>query len=105
MQKLIITLLMFSLILPNSSLAQQDQSLNIAENSDKPGEIGKKFLEFLTKAFKEVWKEAVKIWQKMWEWFKEVWNEYILGWIKDVWQNILDFFKEVIIKRFNRMMK
>ncbi len=104
MNKLAIILLIFGLILPSFSFAQEDQAVGAPESSAELKEIGKKILEFFPMALKAAWQEVLKIWQKTWEWFKNLWNSYIFPFFQNIWQKISDFFLTSIWERFKKLI-
>ncbi|MBZ9569437.1 hypothetical protein KJA16_00760 [Patescibacteria group bacterium] len=96
MNKLVIILLIFGLILPSFSFAQEDQPVKAPESSAELKEIGKKILEFFPMALKGAWQEVLKIWQGIWKWFKNLWDSYIFPFFQNIWQKISDFFRREI---------
>jgi hypothetical protein len=113
MNKLGIILIIIGLILstfsltflPQFSFANDNQFSGLPESSAELEDMGRKFVEFFPRIFKQAWEEAVKIWKTMWNWVKNIWTKYIFAWLKSIWQSIWDFFKEAIVRRFNKIME
>ena len=87
---------------PSFAFAQeinQSQSLKVPKDFDEAWSFVKKVIEPLPRAVGGVWREAVKIWQRMANWFKSIWNSKI--WPKIEWLKIkiLGIFSKEVEKR------
>jgi hypothetical protein len=102
--KIIIIFSIISLILPNFTFAQENQTLKAPESTAELRELGKKFLELFPKAIKGAWQAAVEIWQEMWNFVKKAWNSYIFPWLQNIWGKIWNFFETSIFERFKKLI-
>jgi len=102
-KKIIPILIMFCLLLPIFSFAQESK-IETPETFEEVKGIGNKALEIAQKKIPEtlekIWKEEVlPLWQKMGNWMKNFWNSYIGPWLESIWQKIKSIFGQEIEKR------
>lgn len=100
MKKAITILILFGLLLPSFYFVQgANQSPKPPETLKEAEIVGGKVLRLLPGALKEIWQEALEIWQIMGEKVKNFWNSYILPWFQNIWQKILSSFGKEIKER------
>jgi hypothetical protein len=105
--KLIITLSIIGLVLPNFSLAQEEvpvPKIKAPETIEEAKEFGKKFFqkvqEQLPGILKNLWKERVlATWKKMYQIWSDWWDCYLQPRIRNIWQKFLRLFSQEIEKR------
>ena len=97
--KIISILIIFGILLPSFSFAQQ--SITPPGTLDEAKKIGERALETAQKEipgiFERIWKEEVlPVWQKIFNWVKsKIWEPYLWPWF----ENIQALFGEELEKR------
>jgi len=100
MKKAITILILFGLLLPGFYFVQgANEFLQPPETLKEAEIVGGKVLSFLPGVLKEVWQEALEIWQIMGEKVKNFWNSYIWPWFQNIWHKILSSFEKEIKER------
>jgi len=81
---LVILSIIILLVLPNFSLAQEIDDLELPEDI----EIPKSWTDTFWNGIKAAWQQCLKIWRKMWEFFGNIWNKYVVSFFKSLWEKI-----------------
>jgi endo-1,4-beta-mannosidase len=100
-QLFIISLIIFSLILPIFSYAQTPQyTAQMPQTMEEAKSLGLKILERLPDAVKEIWqKEALPFWRKMWQEAQGPLNTYIKPFFEKWWNKFLSLLGKEVEKR------
>ena len=102
-KKLIPILVMFGLLLPSFSFAQNqalEQPETLEEAKEMGEEAGEEIKAKLPGILEKLWKEDVlPVWEKMYEKWSEWWDSSIQPWLQNIWEKIAVLFGKEIEKR------
>jgi len=96
----LLPLVSVSQTLPNNNLQPPEDINQLKEETQKTGKV---FIQKIPEATKEVWnREAIPIWEKMWDSIKNIWNKFLGNFLKDIWYNKT---KPLIEKTINKILR
>ena len=101
MKKAITILILFGLLLPSFYFVQAaNQSPKPPQTLKEAEIVGGKILKLLPETLKEIWQEALEIWQAIKKRVKNFCDSYIWPWFQNIWQKIqFSFGKEIKEKK------
>ena len=98
--KIIISVCIVSIILPNFGLAQSEFGAAMPQTLGEAKDFMVGVLMKMPEAVKRVWnEEAMPIWQRMWAWFVDIWNRTLGPIIDSLWQKFLGLLGKEVEKR------